>query len=60
MAKIIKEVFHHSCQMEIAGVDRSDFISDTIAECSCGKRFIKVEDIRGEYSWKEYHGDYAE
>ena len=58
MAEIVKEVFYHSCHMEIQGVDRSDLISGSIAKCSCGKTFIKVEDQRDGYYWKECNGDY--
>jgi len=66
MAKVIKYVARHSCQEELrktdiitAGTDKIYYGS--IAECSCGKQFVWVNEQRDGDYWRplqpaEYHG----
>lgn len=47
-ARLIKETFRHRCDEELAAL--GDPYIGSIAECSCGKQFIRAEhQIDGRY-----------
>lgn len=53
MAKVIKVVSRHDCHEELAELDVSGLWLGSVAECSCGKRFVRREhQIDGMY-WAE-------
>lgn len=53
MAKVIKTVARHVCQEELADLDTSVLWIGSVAECSCGKQFVRRDDQRDGMYWAE-------
>lgn len=57
-ARLVKETHRHRCDEELAAL--GDPYIGSVAECSCGKQFIRAEDQRDGRYWsalspEKYH-----